>query len=110
MDRIYEANIARSLASIAESAERIAVALEKLSLPGGQDREAADKVISIGLSGSSTAEDRKAMSDAIRKMLLEKVQADSLQQPLYPTEHTPSQDGELPSGEPDQKSGTPQHP
>lgn len=70
MDRMYEVSIARSLASIAKSAERAADALEKLSSPGGQDRE-EDNMISICLPGHSSAADRKALGDVIRGILSE---------------------------------------
>ena len=45
VDRVCEDRIAKSLASIADSTERIAVALEKLSPPGGQDREAIEEIV-----------------------------------------------------------------
>lgn len=109
MGGAYDYELLDALKSIAKSAERAAAALEKLLPPGGQDR-GADKVFSIRLSSHSSVEDRKNLTDTIRAILTEQVQASSSRQQLCPTEHTPSRGEELLSGEPDQQSGRSPHP
>ena len=60
--------------------------------------------------GKDTQEDRRKLAGTIRDILREQVQVSSLWQQPCPTECTPNQGEEIPPGEPDQKSDTPQHP
>lgn len=100
----YDFNFEKSLERIADSAERIAVSLEKMAPPGGQDREAI-KIV----GRKESTESRKSFANVIRDILIDQVQvSDSRQQP-YPTEHTPNPDEELRSDELGQQSGTPPH-
>ena len=79
----YETLLLELLRRLDEKADRIAVALEKMSPPGGQDREAIERIVDDrvkrmlldSLPGDlRPAESRKKLADTIRNILTEQVQ------------------------------------
>ena len=115
----YETLLLELLRRLDEKADRIAVALEKMSPPGGQDREAIERIVddrvkrmlSDSLPGDlRPAESRKKLADTIRGILTEQVQVSSSQQQPFPTERTPNQGEELHPDEASRRSDTPLHP
>lgn len=65
----YETLLLELLRQLDEKADRIASALERLSPPGGQGREAIGPVITAEPANQNTPEDGKALVAAICKAL-----------------------------------------
>lgn len=93
------------LQQLNEKADQIISALDEPSSPGAVNQETMGKMVSIS-DRSGSAGDRKHLANLIRKVLVEQIPDNSLQQQPFPTKHTQKRDEEVLLNELGRKSDT----